>query len=330
MTMTTKWAEFLSQQRLTEPASSGFVGLHHLGLLRFHGEDAASFLQGQVTCDVKRLAVGETTLGAVCNPKGRVVADFRLLRIGDSYCMVLAADLAESVCLRLRRYVLRAKVSVTDLTPGVGAIGLIGMDSTPTDLVLPGIAGQAEERSGILAYRLADGRCALFAEHDRAVELWTALRASSSQVTKPDRWHLCDIEAGLPSVVAATSESFLPQMLNLDALGGISFAKGCYTGQEVVTRTHFLGQVKRRMIRARGRGDELPVPGSAVYGGTEAGEPPVVGTWVTSARVSPGCWEGLMVVNVEAVKSGALFATGPTSTPLEPLELPYPLDGAAA
>jgi len=198
-----------------------------LGVLAFRGIDAAKFLQGQLSANVETLAAGASTLAGLHNPQGRVIALLAVVRTSaDELFAVLPRELAPGVAQRLRKFVLRSKVVIEEVSDIYCVLG-----STNTALP-PGIAS------------LAWGtRRLLLAPRDRVGEFDLTDAAAFA------RWQIADIAEGLPQVNAATSEAYVAQMLNLDLLGAIAFDKGCYTGQEVIARAHYRGRVKRRLQR---------------------------------------------------------------------------------
>ena len=242
--------------------------LPFLGVLRFHGEDAARFLQGQVTHDTSLLHDGRTLLTAANTPQGRVIAVMRLRQTEDAVYALLPTDLLEHVAARLRRFVLRAKVDVqvaADLQvawvggqPFSDTLAVESYDATRTQSVIPQ-AGATE----VVSFDYAPGRQVL-ATPGAALRAITGLSLSRALPGIDDEWRAADIAAGLPQVFHASTEQFVPQMLNLDLLDGISFSKGCYTGQEIVARTQHLGRIKRRTFRYRVSGDTPLEPLSAL------------------------------------------------------------------
>lgn len=332
--MSTPWQAFLNSPEndpdrppyLDRPA---YCGLSGYGLLRISGEDAALFLQGQCTCDVKALSPGRSGVGAFCTPKGRVIASFRLLRAEQGFYLLLAADLAEAVRKRLQTYVLRSKVVLEDLTPRRGMIGLLVRDESWLEICeieLPEVPGTWLETPEALVLRLNDstGRILVVADLDVAPMLWSCLSEKLPHI-HPEVWRLKEIKAGFPEITTATSEEFLPQMLNLDALEGISFQKGCYTGQEIVTRTHFLGQVKRRMFHLHYQGEFEAAAGTLIYETSET-EPKNVGQVVTAVMESTGVYQILAVLGTDHAGSLQLRIASPEGSKLEWLPLPYPLE----
>lgn len=330
--MSTPWQTFLNLPENNQPPyldEPAYCGLTRYGLLKISGEDAAPFLQGQCTCDVQALSPGRGGVGAFCTPKGRVIASFRLLRAEWGFYLLLAADLAEAVRKRLQMYVLRSKVVLEDLTLQHGMIGLLEeCESWPEicGIAVPQTPGTWLETPEALVLRLNDntGRLLVAADMNAAPRLWSCLSEPLLRV-HPDVWRLKEIEAGFPEIVAATSEEFLPQMLNLDALGGISFQKGCYTGQEIVTRTHFLGQVKRRMFRLYYRGEFEAAAGTLIYETFDT-EPKNLGQVIMAAPESSGTYQILAVLGTDHAGSIQLRLGSPDGPKLEWLPLPYPLE----
>jgi len=198
-----------------------------LGVLAFRGNDAAKFLQGQLSANVEKLSMGASTLAGLHNPQGRVIALLAVVRTSaDEFFAVLPRELVPEVAQRLRKFVLRSKVVIEEVSGIYCVLG--SADAAPA----PDIA------------TLAWGtRRLLLAPRDRLGEFDVADAAAWA------RWQNADIAEGLPQVNAATSEVFVAQMLNLDLLGAIAFDKGCYTGQEVIARAHYRGRVKRRLQR---------------------------------------------------------------------------------
>jgi len=238
--------------------------LPFLGVIRCHGPDAAKFLQGQVTHDTQLLSDGRTLLTACNTPQGRVIAVLRLRQTAEAVYALLPADLLEHVAARLRRFVLRAKVDVqiaADLQPAwVGTqpfsmtLATDGYDATRTMSAVPE-AGATE----LVSFDYAPGR-QVIAAPGAALRAMTGLSLSKSLPGIEQEWWATDIVAGLPQVFRASSEAFVPQMLNLDLLDAISFSKGCYTGQEIVARTQHLGRIKRRTFRYRLSAGPAPAP----------------------------------------------------------------------
>ena len=280
-----------------------------LGVLRLAGPDAVSFLQGQVTHDTRLLADGRTLLAACCSPQGRVVALPRLRLQGDTVYALLPAELVEPLAARLRRFVLRAKLrlSVAD-DLAVVAVGTADR-STPGSVDIGATVG-----SEVVWFDYCGDRRVLVLPSDRVAAIVGSEAHGTSASDAERAWCLRDIADGLPQVVAASGEAFVPQMLNLDLLDAISFTKGCYTGQEIVARTQHLGRIKRRLFRYRLGSGAPPAPLAGLHR---------EGAKVAEVLVSAGC-EGtaelLAVTSLDARGQPLELADGRCA---EPMPMPY-------
>jgi folate-binding protein YgfZ len=211
--------------------------LPHLGLIRFAGPDAVAFLQGQLSNDTRRLLAGQGLLAAWSTPQGRVLAVLTLLPHSSGIIALLPADLLAPTLEGLRKYVLRSKVRIEDLSGEFAVLGGWGGTAASAgysevdDIGSAPVAGDAERR-WIIGSRTALDRPGIAVGEAAA-----------------SAWRLADIRSGLPQIYAVTRELFVAQMLNLDLIDGISFTKGCFTGQEIIARTQHLGRIKRRMFR---------------------------------------------------------------------------------
>ncbi|HZF15617.1 MAG TPA: hypothetical protein VE046_06710 [Steroidobacteraceae bacterium] len=260
------------------PASSRLERLESLAVIEITGADAEVFLNGQLSNDVSGLLEGEQQLTSYNTPKGRVVAVLTLQREGDRLLAALPRELADALLERLRKYVMRAKVALRIAVE----LAAFGTPDQPARL------------------RFDDASA-----HPSPVAAHEALEA----------WKRAAVAAGLPQIYAATSEQFVAQMLNLDLVDGVSFRKGCYTGQEIIARTQNLGRIKRRMLRFAVQGAPAVSPGTAVRLGSYG-----PGTVVESARTAAGDSELLAVVYLEPqTASGSDGAAG-----LDVRELPLP------
>lgn len=238
----------------------------HLGVLTVAGKDAAKLLQGQITCNINDITEIKSSLGALCNPKGRAITTFLLVKKADAYLLVLPEELLESVKKRLQLYVLRSDVTLTDSSDELCLIGLSYPDSRMNGLSSPEQLFTTTQQENISVNLSSDqNRCLIIAEADNAQKLWSEqVGKQGFQPENSDQWRYLDIISGIPWLTTQTSEEFIPQMLNLDKLGGISFSKGCYTGQEIVARTHYLGKAKRKMFLAECDTSAPPEPNSTI------------------------------------------------------------------
>lgn len=247
----------------TQPNSSGWCSLDGRGLITASGEEAETFLQGQLTQDMALIKKGQTRLGAHCTPKGRILSLFRCCFWKDQFYLDLPSELEAPSLKRLSMYKLRTKVNLDAASTRVSRTALWGDAmrqalhnanwNVPDE---PGESSYSDE--GLLAC-LSKNRWFLISTLAYA----NTLRSQLS-LLMPDNdqgWCIVSICAGEPEVLSPTMDTWIPQMLNLDQLQGVSFKKGCYTGQEIVARAHFLGRVKRRMHLFAYEGEVSPLPG---------------------------------------------------------------------
>lgn len=230
----------------------------HLSILTIAGNDAAKFLQGQITCNINDITDAQSSLGAICNPKGRAITTFLLVKNADAFLMILPSELLASVKKRLQIYVLRSDVTLTDSSDELCLIGLSYGALQPEQT--PDFATSRQENVVVNL----QNRSLVIVKADNARQFWSEQVKSGFLPDDSAQWRYLDIISGIPWLTAATSEEFIPQMLNLDKLGGISFNKGCYTGQEIVARTHYLGKAKREMFVAECDTLTFPEPNSII------------------------------------------------------------------
>ncbi len=247
---------------LLDRASPVIANLDSLALIEVTGEDAHSFLQGQFCNDVDALgaesgAGGGCQLNAYCNPKGRVLAVIRLIRRAGGFGLIVPAELADGLLSRLKMFVLRAKVGIAR-QPEIALLGLInGAEADVGDGEGSGI--QRVSVDGIAPRRLIIGG-------KPAMESFLRARPDGMDRQPDDAlWRLMDILSGIPQIYPPTVEAFIPQMINLDLVDGLSFTKGCYPGQEIVARLRYLGKVKQRMRAGVVQGIETLAPGDPLY-----------------------------------------------------------------
>jgi folate-binding protein YgfZ len=284
-----------------DPRKTGAVRLPHLGVLYVAGPDARVFLQGQLSANLDELTA-ETPMLASCNSaQGRVQAVMWLAAREDGVALVLASSVLERALVRLRKYLLRSKATIDADRLQVGVV-----DAAAELQALP------PDRSHVQAQEASLLR---LPGHARILTLAPAAHLRDADSAAELAWRRADVAAGLPHVYADTYEAFVAQMLNLDLLGGISFAKGCYTGQEIIARTHYRGAIKRRMVRLRAA-CQPPAPGSRVLAGEQH-----AGDIVDAVPADGGC-ELLAVVSLASLGERLRLAS-PYDAGLTRLRLPY-------
>jgi len=290
-------------------------------IVKITGDDAESFLQGQFSNDVAKLTVPSSQLTTWSTPKGRVLALFRLYRLSEGFLLKLPREQADSFIKRLRMFVLRAKVEI-ELLPDQLAIGVSGSAEKVielTGLSLPQEVDACTTGGDLLVCRVRSGsedRFEMVGPLTDIADRWSQLSAKFA-VCSQARWRLHNIDAGLPSVNAATAEAFVLQMLNLQHIDGVSFKKGCFPGQEVVARMQYLGKLKRRMFRCSVDG-EAPKPGAELFSDESAS---AVGKVVDGSREGQGESRFLAVIAIDATVKPLTV----DQRPLTLLDLPYEL-----
>jgi tRNA-modifying protein YgfZ len=286
--------------------NSGAVRLPHLGVLHVAGPDARAFLQGQISANLDELIRSEPLLASCNSAQGRVQAVMWLAAREDGVALVIASDVLERVLVRLRKYVLRSKATLDAERLQVGVVSASGP-----------LQDLASERSHV---QVEEASLLRLPGHTQLLALAPAAHLRETDAAAELAWRRADVAAGLPHVYAETYEAFVAQMLNLDLLGGISFAKGCYTGQEIIARTHYRGAIKRRMVRLSAACPP-PAPGSRVLAGEQH-----AGDIVDAVLVDGGC-ELLAVVSLAHVGERLRLAT-PYDAELTRLPLPYDIPEA--
>lgn len=276
-------------------------------VLTISGDDATSFLQGQFSCDVAAIAANGVTLGSYSTAKGRMQASFVLAAMAGIYYLVVRQDIAEVFRRRLSMFVLRAKVSIADASASL----------QPWLVQLPASALPAVTQQGAtgLAMNLGNGIGLQLLPHGEAPAPEEARQAVGSMAAE-----LVFIRAGLGWVSHATYEEFVPQMLNLELIGGISFKKGCYPGQEIVARTQYLGKVKRRMYRALISGAASLAEGAALVAHSTGDQ--VIGRVVQLCQLEENRFEVLLVIQRAAWDDGVRLQDDQAAS-IEKLTLPY-------
>jgi folate-binding protein YgfZ len=297
--------------------------ISHNALIGISGDDAAAFLHGQFTNDVEALAEGQAQWNGWCTAKGRLLATFLLARRADGFLLMLPAEIAEPVRKRLQMFVLRSKVKLEDAgvkwrrfgITGPGGEGVVAAHFGSAPALLHATAHDETE-----VIRVTPSAFVVLAPVTTAPDTWEAL-AAPAMMTDTVGWDRELIRAGIPTIVAATQEAFVPQMVNFELLGGVSFKKGCYPGQEIVARMHYRGGLKRRMALAHLDGPEVPKPGDSLYsasfGEQAAGE---------VANVAPalgGGFDALVVAQIESLSQKDLRWRSPSGPAVALGELPY-------
>lgn len=280
------------------------AGLPDVAVIAATGRDARSFLQGQLSNDILGLERHPGMLAAACNRQGRVLATLRLAADGDEVLLILDRQMARTLIAQLSTFVLRADVRFEDRSSALEVAGLI--DAEPD----PRWSRAAAAAAGLVMLVASPRRILLVG---RRVALDAALAAIPR--TTADDWERASIEDGEPSVSPRTAALWLPQMLNLDLIGGLSFSKGCYVGQEIVARTQHLGRLKRRTLRYVGPPDLQLAPAQALFSGESLAAQVIVAARDAKAT------QCLAVVELQHCSD--LLGARPGGSELVPADLPY-------
>jgi len=333
------WIDFLRQQGADESilnfgnpakeltqAQSGTVlcPLEDLALIRASGEEARVFLHNLLTNDIKGLGADACQRSGLCNPKGRLLANFLVWHAGADLILALAADLHAAILKKLSMYVLRSKVKLTDASSEFVLLGLSGGKAKDALAEMGAIPLANMRISGFeqgQLLRLDEQRFIAVVASTAAQQVWQKL-AKIAYPAGLTCWHWLEITSGLPLVTAATTEEFIPQMVNFDVIGGVSFKKGCYPGQEIVARTQYLGKLKRRMYRTH-LDTATASPGDHLYA-PETGEQSC-GRVLNAAPAPQGGLHLLAVIQSSCAEAGEVHLGAPAGPSLHLLPLPYAL-----
>lgn len=327
-----QWDDFGDKQSSVLADGNFICAADELGLILVSGEDSADFLQNQLSNDVGLIDESRYQLSAYSTPKGRMLGIFRVIQVSNGYLLLTVKSRVLPLLEHLFKYIVQSRVTLADASDYFARIA-VNTDA-PSNLGLPlepEEPGAVAQNDSMIALRLeplgAQSRFLLmFLSADEAVASWQSL-ASKLTVCSYASWHLSEIKAGIPAIYADTAEEFVLQMANLGALGGVSFKKGCYPGQEIVARMQYLGKLKRRMFLARVETDTLPRPGDDLVkpGNTVAdGSGKVVDAEFDQAG---NCY-CLYIAQIEKAESGNLQLLKQPESIIENLELPYPLQAS--
>ena len=317
-------------ERTSAAEGTVIAPLADLGVIEATGADTRDFLQNMTTNDLRQLSESRAQLSALLTPKGRMMALFRLFQRDDAFYLAMPVVTREAILKRLRMFVLRSEVNLKEADENLVGVGIAGggVEERLATLfnAIPAEADDVTANDGLTLIRLSGERprFELYGEPPAMITAWKRLRDAGLKAVGSGPWGWLEIEAGVPRVESGAVEAFVPQMVNLQAVNGVSFTKGCYPGQEVVARSEYLGKLKRRMYRARvdterlpAAGEELAAEGETV--GANAGK-------VVSAQFHPeGGIELLAVIPSNEVERDAVHLESVDGPKLRFLDLPYEL-----
>lgn len=342
--MSSNWSEFLVNKGATmsdgsvvdfgdtlselSAAANGNVisDLSHLDRLVVQGADAESFLLSQLSNDIRQLDETHAQLSTYCNPKGRMLGLFLIFSEKENFVLVSDPTIGTSLVPRLKMFVMRSRVEISDYSGQRVFIGVSGPDaktklSAMFDQVMPDEPNAMWQKDDLTIIRLRGHipRYMISGNPENIITIWGEL---GSVVTAAGRaaWEWLDIASGFPSINPDTSEQFIPQMLNLDILDAVNFKKGCYPGQEIIARMKYLGKLKQRMFLGHAR-ESTPAPGDSIFASSFGNQS--AGT-VVNARPAPGGGCDLLIVaQIKAATEDTLHLVSPDGATIELKKLPY-------
>jgi hypothetical protein len=342
--MNPDWQHFLTQngamieanivQRFTDASAELLAtknntilcDLSQFGALRVSGEDAQAFLQNLLSNDIREVSATRAQYSSLSSPKGRMLATMLIRCENDDYMLQLPHTLTEAIRKKLGMYVLRSKVKITAASGDIVTMGLSGT-AAPEILhrqfgELPQLPLGLADTGTASIIKIGDTRFQINTTPQHAPALWQTLSQHAQSVGSVC-WDWLDIHAGIPVILPATQEEFVPQMANLDLIGGVNFKKGCYPGQEVVARMHYLGKLKRRMYLAHLDGPVAPQPCDELFSADMEGQPS--GMIVNAAPAPGGGHDMLAVVQIASHEAQSVHWKSLRGEALQFLPLPYSL-----
>ena len=314
--------------------ADGFVAvITGQDIIAVTGDDAASFLHGQLTNDVEHLGNAEARLAGYCTPKGRLLASFLMWRNAESVFLQLPSELRAALQKRLSMFVMRAKARLSDVSTDTANSVMLGIGGARGQAALQAALGELPpapytriDHALGTVIRLADAfgaaRYQWLTSADTALDIVPSLRATLA-LGGTDAWQLSEIHAGIPTITPRTQEQFVPQMINYELIGGVNFKKGCYPGQEIVARSQYLGKLKRRTALA-----SIDSPGASagdeVFDVADPDQP--CGMVVNAAPNGAGGVDALVELKLASLEQGDIRLGSASGARLAFKPMPYALD----
>ena len=329
-----KVVSFGNIEREQRMAHTGLIitDLSHFGLISVYGDDASTFLQGQLTNDIRDVSETHSQLSAYCTPKGRMLSNFRVFKREETFYLRLPRTLLETTLNRIRKFTLMAKVSMEDGSDSLVHFGVSGPTAVQhlADFLieLPDNNDDVTQIKGYTIIRVPGihPRFEIYGELEPMKELWNHLDVHAAPIGFGP-WSRLDILAGIPIIYPETSEAFVPQMTNMQLINGVNFKKGCYTGQEIVARMQYLGKLKRRMFLIDIKTDAAVNPGDALFS-RDSSSGQGTGTIVDAQPDSEGGTSALAVINISDTETNQLRLFDENGPEIIIKDLPYPIDNS--
>jgi hypothetical protein len=324
------WQEFIGKLDI-QPLQKGnsLCVLDQLGLLYVGGDDAQTFLQNQLSNDIQHIDANKSQISSFSNAKGRMLAIMRVIQIDGGYLLLLPRENLVATQQLLQKYVIMSRVVMADISDSFARFSLATDQAEITNKdSLPSENNQVLQTDSLITLRLTGGNDQqryLFLSNnaDEAIELFSHY-SQFLTVNNMDSWHYQEISSGVPTIYPSTREAFVLQMCNLDLIDGVSFKKGCYPGQEIVARTHYLGKQKRRMYVAEVGSSLCPIPGDELKS-RNAVRPDGSGKVVDAVKLDDAHCLMLFSAKIDKTESNELVLVNQSDSSIILGKLPYSL-----
>jgi folate-binding protein YgfZ len=325
-----QWHEFKGKQSSTLESTNFICAADQLGLILVSGEDAADFLQNQLSHDINLIDESRFQLSSYSTPKGRLLGIFRVIQISNGYLLLTTRSMILPLLEQLFKFIVQSQVALADASDYFARIAVQTETSDLTEeSFLPAAPGMVIQNDSVISLQLEplgsqQRYLLMYLSADEAIDAWEKL-AQQLGVAGFSSWHLSEIKAGIPMIYPQTSEQFVLQMANLGVLNGVSFKKGCYPGQEIVARMQYLGKLKRRMFLARIETECLPLPGDDLVA---QGKTVVDGSGkvVDAEFDQDGVCHCLYIAQIAKAEAGSLELLKQPESRIENVDLPYMLE----
>ena len=324
------WQQFEARHSDLTATENFICSADEIGLILVSGADASDFLQNQLSNDIDLIDESRLQISSYSTPKGRMLGIFRVVQVSNGYILVTTRPMVLPLMQQLFKFIVQSRVTLADASDYFARFAIVtDYPDVIGHSLLPTTANAVNQNDSLISMRLeplaSQQRFLLMClSADEAIGLWKEFSAKL-KVASYASWHLSEIKAGIPSIHPQTSEEFVLQMANLEALGGVSFKKGCYPGQEIVARMQYLGKLKRRMYLAQLETSQLPRPGDDLVA---SGKTDIDGSGkvVDAEFDAEGLCHCLYVAQIAKADAGTLNLLNQPETRIRNVELPYSLE----
>ncbi len=324
------WQQFEARYSDLTATENYICSADEVGLILVSGADASDFLQNQLSNDITLIDESSLQLSSYSTPKGRMLGILRVVQVSNGYILVTTRAMVMPLQQQLYKYIVQSRVTLADASDYFARFALVtDKPEVLAHTLLPTVTNGVAQNDSVIAMRLEPCESQqrfliLCLSADEAIGLWKTF-AKALTIAGYTAWHLSEVRAGIPSIHPQTSEEFVLQMANLGVLGGVSFKKGCYPGQEIVARMQYLGKLKRRMYLAELETGQLPRPGDDLVA---QGKTEIDGSGkVVDAEFDPnGLCHCLYVAQIARADEGSLQLLNQPETRIRNVDLPYSLE----